>query len=173
MGVIHLEVGDNDRDGEGDSEDTPEGADRPHEHAQVGLGHHVAVAHGGHGDQGPPQAQWDGVEVVMGVRLDPLSVVDQGGKDDDAKNKEENKEHELLGRGTKGLEEDLEAGGVSGELEEPENPDDGEEFKNVGILEVRGEVGEEQVDVEAHRGHTVDDVDRTADKIEDIWGRIM
>ena len=108
----------------------------------------------------------------MGVGLDPLGVVDEGGEDDDAENKEENKEHELLGRGTKGLEEDLEAGGVSSELEEPEDPDDREELKNVGILEVRGEVGEQEVDVEAHRSHTVDDVDRTTHKIEDIWGRV-
>ena len=173
MRVIHLEVGDYDGDGQGDSEDAPEGADRPHEHAQVGLGHHVAIAHRGHGDQGPPQPQGDGVEVIVGVWLDPLGVVDEGGEDDDAENEKENKEHELLGRGTKGLKEDLEAGGVSSELKEPEDPDDGEELKNVGILEVRGEVGEEEVDVEAHRSHTVDNVDGTTDKIEDIWGRII
>ena len=33
------------------------------------LGYHVTVADGGHGDEGPPQAQRDGRKVVVGIGL--------------------------------------------------------------------------------------------------------
>ena len=33
------------------------------------LGHHVTVADGGHGDEGPPQAQGNGRKVVVGIGL--------------------------------------------------------------------------------------------------------
>ena len=55
VGVVHLEVWDDDGDGQGDGEDSAQGTQRPHEHAQVGLGHHVPVAHRGHRHQRPPQ----------------------------------------------------------------------------------------------------------------------
>ena len=55
VGVVHLEVGYDDGDGQGDGEDAAQGTQRPHEHAQVGLGHHVPVAHRGHRHQRPPQ----------------------------------------------------------------------------------------------------------------------
>jgi hypothetical protein len=42
--------------------------------------------------------------------LDALCVVNKTGKDDDPKDKEEDEEHELLGGGPEGLQEDLEAG---------------------------------------------------------------
>ena len=45
VGVVHGEVGDDDGDGEGDHEDPGHGAHRPHEHPEVGLGHHVTITH--------------------------------------------------------------------------------------------------------------------------------
>ena len=41
----------------------------------VCLGGHVAVSDGGHGDQGPPQAERNRVEVVVRIGLDPFRVV--------------------------------------------------------------------------------------------------
>ena len=70
VGVVHGKVGDDDGDGEGDHQDPGHGAHRPHEHAQVGLGHHVTVTHCGHRDQRPPQPQRNRAEVVSGVDLE-------------------------------------------------------------------------------------------------------
>ena len=36
------------------------------------------------------------------------------------------------------MDEDLEAGRVAGELEEPEDPDDGEELEDVRVLDITG-----------------------------------
>lgn len=67
--VVHGEVGHDDGHGEGHGQHAPEGAQRAHEHAQVRLGGHVPVAHGGHGDQGPPEAEGDGIEIVVRIGL--------------------------------------------------------------------------------------------------------
>ena len=48
---------------------------------------------------------------------------------------------------------------VSGELEKPEDANDREELEDVGVLEVRGQLLQDQVDVEAQRGDVVNDVD--------------
>ena len=48
------EVGDDDRHGQRDGEHAGDGTQRAHQHADVRLGHHVAVADGGHGDDRPP-----------------------------------------------------------------------------------------------------------------------
>lgn len=48
---------------------------------------------------------------------------------------------------------------MSGQLEEPQDSDNGEELKNVGVFEVRGQLLEDQINVEAERGDVVDDVD--------------
>ena len=37
--------------------------------------YHVPVTDCGHSDQGPPEAERDRVEVVVGIRLDPLRIV--------------------------------------------------------------------------------------------------
>ena len=107
MGVVHGEVGDDDGDGEGDHQDPGHGAHRPHEHAQVGLGHHVTVTHRGHCDQRPPQPQGNRAEVVGGVDLDPLSVVNETCKNNDAEDQEEDQQHQFLGGGPECLKEDF------------------------------------------------------------------
>ena len=37
--------------------------------------YHVPVTDCGHSDQGPPEAERDRVEVVVGIRLNPLRIV--------------------------------------------------------------------------------------------------
>ncbi len=88
-----------------------------------------------------------------------LCVIDQRGKDDDTKDQEEDEQHELFGGGPERLDENLEARRVTGQLEQPEDTDDGEELEDVGVLQMRGHLLEDEVDVEAHRGHVVNDID--------------
>ncbi len=146
--VVHLKVGHDDRHGQRHSEHPAQGAQRPHKHPQIRLRHHVAVAHRCHCHEGPPQAQRDRIEVVVRVGLDALGIVDKRREDNDAKDEKEDEQHELLGRGAKRLEQDLEAGRVAGQLEEPEDADDGKEFENVGVLQVGGQLSKHQVNVE-------------------------
>ncbi len=60
--------------------------------------------------------------------MQPLRVVDEAGEYYHAQYEEEDQQGELLGAGLEGVDEDLEPGGVPGELEEPEDADDGEEL---------------------------------------------
>ena len=69
MWIVHGKVGHNDGDGQGHDQHTAHGAQGAHDHAEVGLRHHVAVAHRCHGDQGPPQAQRDRTEVIAWICL--------------------------------------------------------------------------------------------------------
>lgn len=69
MRVEHGEVADDDRNRKSDSEDSREGAQSADEHSGEGSRRHVAVAYGGHGDQGPPQTMWYAVEIVIGIFL--------------------------------------------------------------------------------------------------------
>lgn len=70
-------------------------------------------------------------EVVLGVWLDALGVVDKRGEDDDAEHQEEDEENELLGGSAECVDEDLEAGGMLRQLEQPHDADDGEELQDV------------------------------------------
>ena len=155
MGVVHGEVGDDDRDGESHHQDAGHGTHGSHEHAEVGLGDHVSVPDRGHGDQRPPQAQGDGAEVVGGVDLDPLRVVDQAGEYHDTEDQEEDQQHQLLGRGSEGLQEDLEARGMTGQLEQSEDSDDAEELEDVSVLDVRDVLLEKEIRVEADSGDII------------------
>ena len=102
----------------------------------------------------------------MRIGLNPLGVVDETGEDDDAKDQEENEERQLFGRGSKRLDENLETGRVSRQFEQPHDADDGEEFENVGVLQMRRKFLQRQIDEERQSGHVVDDVDRGADEEE-------
>lgn len=95
--------------------------------------------------------------------LNAFSIVDQGGKDDNAQDEEEDEQHQLLGRGPEGLHENLETGRVTSQFEEPEDANDGEKLEHVGVLQVRGHLLQDQVNVEAQGGHVVDDVDTASD----------
>ena len=60
-----------------------------------------------HGDERPPETQWDWAKVIWRVHLNPLCIINKGGKDDDAEDEEEDEEHQLLGWGTKCLQQDF------------------------------------------------------------------
>ena len=102
----------------------------------------------------------------MRIGLDPLRVVDEAGEDDDAEDEEEDEQSQLLGRRPERLYEDFEAGRVSRQFEQPHDADDGEELEDVGVLQVRGELLQGQIDEEGERRDVVDDVDRGAHEQE-------
>lgn len=62
-------------------------------------GRERTITDGGHRDQCPPEPEWNRVEVVVGIGLNPLGVVDKTGKDHNTKDKEENEKNELGGAG--------------------------------------------------------------------------
>jgi len=104
----------------------------------------------------------DGGEVVHGIVLDPLGIVDERREDDDAENKEENKKSEFVGARFERVDEDLdeessltqltrtevrilackrvhvdedlEPGRVPRELEQSHDADDAEELEDVVVL---------------------------------------
>ena len=84
-------------------------AQRADEHAEVGLGRHVAVADRRHGDDRPPESERDGREVVVRVVLGPLGVVDESGEDDDAQHEEEHQKSQLVRARLERLYENLES----------------------------------------------------------------
>ena len=105
MRVVHGKVGDDDWHWKSNHQHPSHCTHGANKHAQVGLWNHVTKAHSGHGDQGPPQAKRDGTEVIPRIDLDPFCIVDKAGEDDNTKDKEEHKKHQLLCRGTEGLEQ--------------------------------------------------------------------
>jgi len=73
------------------------------------------------------------------IRLDALRVVDEAGEDHDAQDEEEHQQGQLLGRGPERLDEDLQAGRVARQLEQPHDANDREELEDVSVLQVRCE----------------------------------
>lgn len=69
MGVEHRKIGDYDRHWKGYGQHPGQGAEGSHKHPRVRLGGHVAVAYGGHRDDGPPQTLWYALEAVILVVL--------------------------------------------------------------------------------------------------------
>ena len=51
------------------------------------------------------------------------------------------------------------------QLEQPEDPDDGEELEDVGVLDVGDVLLEEEVGVEADGGDVVDHIHRRLEKV--------
>ena len=76
---------------------------------------------GSHGDNGVPKSGWNGIE---GGLLDILFTIEHdGGEDDDGHGQAEDQESELRGAGLEGVAEDPQTLGMSGELEDPEDPE--------------------------------------------------
>ena len=159
VAVKHAEVGHYDGHRKRDDENAAEGAERAHDETRPGLGDHVAVADSGHGDDGPPKALRDALEVVLWVGVQPLCVVHETGEDDHAQNEEEDEQRELLGACLESVDEYLEARGVTGELEESQDAYDGEELQNVGIVHLGEKVLQQHVRIETKRGYEVNPIE--------------
>ena len=97
--------------------------------------------------------------------MNPLCIVDKRGKDHDAEDEEEDEKHQLLGRRPERLQQDLQPGRVACQLEQPEDPDDGEELKDVSVLDVGDVLLEEEVRVEADGGDVVNHIHRRLEKV--------
>ena len=133
--VEQREVGHDHRNRKRYRQDAGQRAERADEHADVGLGRHVAVADGRHRLDGPPQTDRDRREVVGRVVLDALGVVDQGREDDDADDQEEDEQRQLVRARLERVYEDLEPGRVARQLEQPHDADDAEELEDVVLLQ--------------------------------------
>ena len=97
--------------------------------------------------------------------MNPLRIINKRGKDDDAEDEEEHEEHQLLGGRPECLQQDLQPGRVACQLEQPEDPDDGEELEDVGVLDVGDVLLEEEVGVEADGGDVVNHIHRGLEKV--------
>ena len=87
--VEHAEIRDDNWHGQGNDQDTGQGAKGAHNEAGVSLGHHITVAHCGHRDDGPPKALGNALEVVGRISLQSFGVIDQRGEYHHAQHEEE------------------------------------------------------------------------------------
>ena len=92
MTVKHAEIGHNNWDRQRNDQDTGPRAKRSDDQPSIGFGHHVSVAHCGHGDHGPPQPLWNALEVIGRVGMESLGVIHQRGEDDHAQDQEEDQQ---------------------------------------------------------------------------------
>ncbi|KAG9464614.1 hypothetical protein GDO78_019655 [Eleutherodactylus coqui] len=99
---------------------TQDAAER-HHLAWYAPGHHVAVAHRGHSDYGPPVASGDTGE-LLGVGHLVLNQVQQGGKKGDGYTEEEQQQPELAGAAPGGQAQCLQAQRMPGEAHDIQNP---------------------------------------------------
>ena len=58
---------------------------------------------------------------------------------------------------------------MTGQLEQPQYPDDAEEFKDISILDMGNELLEEEVCVETDGGHKVNNINGRLEKITAVW----
>ena len=102
--------------------------------------------------------------------MQSLCIVDQACEDDHAQHEEEHQEGELLRARLERVDQDLQARRVPGQLEQPKNPDYGEELQNVGVLDVFEVVLQQHVAVKAQGGDKVDPVQGRLDEDFDGGG---
>ena len=102
-----IEVGDDDRDGEGYGENSGNGAQGTDQLAPGAERLHVAVADGCHSNDGPPKSLRNAGEV--GVGSVGVCKVDGTGEEHDADEEEEYQEAELSHAGTDGPSKNLQA----------------------------------------------------------------
>ena len=167
------EVVDDDGDGKGDDEDATDTADEADTLAGKGLGVHVAVADGGHGDGGPPEGGWNACE--MSITDFSLREVAEAGEDEDAHGHEHEEEPELLVAVTDGEAQTLEASRVPGELQDPQNSHDSEDLDHtldvLVLALVHLVVHQEQRDVVGEDGEDVNDVEASLEEGPLVTGR--
>ena len=104
----------------------------------------------GHGDNGVPKRGWNGIE---GGLLHILFTVEHdGGEDDDGHGEAEHQEAQLGCAALKGVAENPESLGMSGELENAEHTEHSEGDEGSADLTV---VSHQESDVVWHDGHEV------------------
>ena len=114
------EVGDDDRNGQRYGQHAGQRAKGADQHPHVGLRSHVSVAHGRHGDQGPPETLRDAREVVLGVCLQALGVVDERRENDDAEDEKKDEQEKLFSTCLECVDQDLETPRMARQLKQPE-----------------------------------------------------
>ena len=131
------------------------------------LGHDLAVADGGHGDDHVPEAV--GYADKVGARMIDLGEVDARGEENDADDEKANEEHELVEGGLERVAEYLQALEVTRQLEDAEDADEANdaqygELGRGGRVACLHEVG--------HNGKKVDDVAHLLDKLDLVGRRV-
>lgn len=69
MRVEHGKVADDDRYGQSDGEHAGKCTESSYEHANIRFRRHITVTYGSHGDDSPPQAQRNTLELVIRIIL--------------------------------------------------------------------------------------------------------
>ena len=91
-----VEVSDNDGDGQSDAEHSTDGTQRSNKLASCREGSHVTVSGAGHGDDGPVQGLWQGVEHRVGLIL--LQSISQASEDQHAHADRHTQQQQLPGK---------------------------------------------------------------------------
>lgn len=108
---------------------------------------------------------------VVGIGTDSLRVVDHGGKDEHSKSEKDDEQEELIGAGAEGVPQYAQPHEVSGQLEDPEDPDEthhSEEPEDVLCL-WRRQPAQAHLQVKGQDGHKVDDVEGVFDELLFVW----
>lgn len=95
----------------------------------------------------------------MRIFLKSFSVVDERCEDDNAEDKKEDEQEKFLGTCLERVDKNFESARVTRQLEETQDSNDGEEVKNVGILQTVGKALQQNVRIKGHGRNEVDYVD--------------
>ena len=167
------EVVDDDRDGKCDDENSADTAHQTDTLPGQRGGVHVAVTHRGHRDGRPPERGWNACEGSL-LHLS-LREVAEAGEDEHPHGDEHEEEAELLVAVTDGEAETLEASGMSGELQDPQNSHHSEDLNDslhVLVLALLHLVlHEEEGDVVRENGEDVNDVEASLEEGPLVTGR--
>ncbi|RUS72093.1 hypothetical protein EGW08_020138, partial [Elysia chlorotica] len=117
--VVQDKVAHDDRNSEGDHEQPCHGAARPDKIPGRGLRVHVAIAHCCHGNDRPPEADWD-----VGEDAVRLGEVYECGEHDHADEQEDAHEHQLVKARLERVQQDPQSRHVPDEPEDPEQAQD-------------------------------------------------
>ena len=117
MLIVQNEVVHQHGDGETDDQHPAHRRHGPHHIPQSCGRVHVAIAHGCHGDDGPPAGHGDAAEHLAVIR-----VVNEGGEEQHADAKEHQEQQQLLDAGFERVEQDPQAGEVTHQPEDAEHP---------------------------------------------------
>uniref|UniRef100_A0A1I8IS38 Cat eye syndrome critical region protein 5 n=1 Tax=Macrostomum lignano TaxID=282301 RepID=A0A1I8IS38_9PLAT len=151
-----VEVLRDDRHGDRQGQHARHGAHGADDLAQRALRHLVAVAHGAHGDDRPPERVRDAFD-LRAAHL-ALNIVDGGGEQQDADYQRHQEESETFDAGPEGEHQHLQVGRVLGELEHPDEADNSQEGQRgarPGTLAAHRDQHISEGDIVRHNGRQV------------------